>query len=272
MSEALPPNLANALLHASDRLDRWTELHYFGEVDSTNDVALAFASRGAAEGTSILADHQRLGRGRRGQAWFSPAGAGLYLSVVLRPGGDPDALTLVTLAVGVAAAEAVLAAAGLRVELKWPNDLMIGRPWRKVGGILCESMGVGATVEAVVAGIGINLTPAAYPREIADRATSIESELGRPVERAAIVIEVLAELRRLLVRLRAGDRVGVCADWRRWGAAGLGGAPVRWHDHDDERRGRARDIDETGALVVDANGRVERLIAGDVRWEQLSRE
>jgi len=272
MSEPLPPDLASALLHAADRLDAWAGVHFFTEVDSTNDIALSLAARGAVEGASVLADLQRAGRGRRGRTWFSPAGAGLYLSVVLRPGSGSDGLTLLTLGAGVAAARAVSAAGGLPVELKWPNDLVIGRPWRKLGGVLCETIGVGATVEAVVAGIGINLTPAAYPPEIAHRATSVEAELGRPVDRAQMVVELLVALRAMMARLRAGDRAAVCDEWRRLGAAGLGGAAVRWHDHDRERRGRARDIDATGALVVESDGGIEHLIAGEVTWEQLSRE
>lgn len=269
--DTLPPDLIHALVSAEPRLAGFARLRYFADVESTNDIALAFCNAGAPEGTSVLADVQRAGRGRRGRTWFSPPGAGLYLSVVVRMGESARTLPLLTLAAGVAAADAVAATSGLPLELKWPNDLVSGRPWRKLGGLLCEAAGPGPNVDAVVVGIGINLRQVAYPAEIADRATSIETELGRSIDRAALVVEVLARLRDALERLRAGESAWVCQEWRRWGRAGLGGASVRWSDQGSERRGLARDIDEDGALLVESNGRVERLVAGEVMWERLAR-
>lgn len=229
---------------------------------------MRLAAAGASEGTAVLADVQRLGRGRRGREWFSPPGAGVYLSCVIRPGDGGSTLALLTLAAGVATAEAIRSATGLPIELKWPNDVVIGRPWRKLGGILCESVGAGARVDAVVVGIGLNLRPAAYPRELRDRATSIEAELGRSVERALMVVECLAQLTAAASRLRAGDTASVLGSWRRLGASGLDGTCVRWHDQGVERSGRARDIDDDGALLVERGGRVERIIAGEVTWDR----
>ncbi len=178
MTFPLPADLAEALDAAPGGLAH-ASLRYFPEVSSTNDIALRLAETGAPEGTAVLADVQRAGRGRRGRIWFSPPGAGLYLSCVVR-GGRGAALPLVSLAAGVATAEAVVAVTGLPVGLKWPNDLVIGRPWRKLAGILCESTGIGTQPDAVVVGIGVNLRSAAYPAELAGVATSIEVELGRP--------------------------------------------------------------------------------------------
>ena len=271
MSDTLPPDLIHALVAAEPRLAGFARLRYFAEVDSTNDVALALCNSGAPAGTSVLADVQRAGRGRRGRTWFSPPGAGLYLSVIVRLGDSSRTLSLLTLAAGVCAADAVAATTGLPLELKWPNDLVSGRPWRKLGGLLCEAAGPGPHVGAVVVGIGINLRQVAYPAEIGDRATSIETELGRPIERAAIVVELLARLRDALDRLGSGDAAWVCQEWRRWGRAGLGGASVRWFDQSGEHQGLARDIDRDGALLVESSGRVERLVAGEVIWERLSR-
>ncbi|MFI5179152.1 MAG: biotin--[acetyl-CoA-carboxylase] ligase [Vicinamibacterales bacterium] len=272
MSEPLPPDLIHALVSAEPRLAGFARLRYFADVESTNDIALQLASGGAPEGTSVLADVQRAGRGRRGRAWFSPPGAGLYLSVVVRLPDAGRALSLLTLAVGVAVADAVMATSGLPVELKWPNDLVIGRPWRKLGGLLCESVGAGAQVDAVVVGIGINLRQVAYPPEIADRATSIETELGRSIERAAVVVEVLSRVRDAIEQFRGGEVNWVCHEWRRLGRAGLGGASVSWSDQGVAHHGLARDIDEHGALIVESNGRVDRLVAGEVTWERLSRD
>jgi BirA family biotin operon repressor/biotin-[acetyl-CoA-carboxylase] ligase len=245
-------------------------LHYFVETDSTNDVALTLAGRGAPGGTSVLADAQRSGRGRRGRDWFSPPGAGLYLSVIVRPERQAPGLSLVTLAAGVALASAVRGATGLACELKWPNDLVAGRPWRKLAGVLCEASGVaGESLDAVVVGVGVNVLPAAYPAEIAALATSLETELSRPVDRPRLVVEILAGLAEVTRRLWDGDRAWVLDEWRRFGRAGLGGAVVRWNDRGSARRGAARDIDADGALLVDADGRRERLVAGEVTWERL---
>jgi BirA family biotin operon repressor/biotin-[acetyl-CoA-carboxylase] ligase len=252
-------------------LPEGVDLRHFAEVDSTNEVALKLAAAGAPEGTAVLADAQRAGRGRRGRSWFSPPGAGLYLSCIVRWNAGP----LLTLAAGVAAARAVEATTALPVELKWPNDLVVGRPWRKLGGILCEAVGAGPLVETVVVGIGINLQPAAYPAELARRATSIEVELGRPVDRAPLVAECLVQLFAIVERLRDGGVSSVIDDWRRLGRAGLENAAVRWQDQDGERRGRARDVAADGALLVevergDRGGVLERIVAGEVTWETLT--
>src|SRR5690606_16318828 len=127
--DLLPDDLAAALDGATARLESFARVHYCHEVESTNDLALALAAEGAPEGVSVMAGAQRRGRGRRGHEWFSPPGVGLYLSVIVRPEMAPGPLPLLTIGAGVAMAEAVVATTGLPVELKWPNDLVIGRPW-----------------------------------------------------------------------------------------------------------------------------------------------
>jgi BirA family transcriptional regulator, biotin operon repressor / biotin---[acetyl-CoA-carboxylase] ligase len=274
MFEPLPADLQTAIA-ASDRLGRLADVRYRAEVGSTNDLALSLAAAGEPEGVSVLADAQSAGRGRRGRDWFSPPGAGLYLSTIVRPGGDADGpaahaetLPLITLAAGVAAAQAVHATASLPVTLKWPNDLVIGAAWRKLGGVLCEAAGLGGRIDAIVVGIGINVGLAAYPPALAARATSIESELGRPVERTSLIVDLLAALRQWIDTVHRGDAAAICAAWRQLGQDGLGGAPVQWQDGDRVRHGRARDIADDGALLVEVDGRMERLIAGEVLWDR----
>lgn len=271
MSDPIPADLATALA-MSRQLGPFSRLAYVVETGSTNDLALSMAANGAAEGTVVVADQQRSGRGRRGRDWFSPPGAGLYLSAVVRPTASVGSVPMLTLAAGAAAARAVRSMTALPVELKWPNDLVIGRPWRKLGGVLCETTGSGSRIDAVIVGIGINLLATAYPREIADRATSIEAELGRSVERAPVIVAVLESLAAAVEHFHAGRLGEICRDWRTLAAPGLGGASVRWTDRGVERRGRAHDIDGDGALLVESAGRVERLVAGEVRWEGLSRD
>jgi BirA family biotin operon repressor/biotin-[acetyl-CoA-carboxylase] ligase len=275
MSDPLPADLAEAL-SASACLPPGVTLQYFSEAESTNDIALALAEAGAPDGTAVLADWQRAGRGRRGRSWFSPPGAGVYLSSIVRTSRDVGAagstwpMALLTLAAGVAVAEAVSSSTGLPVELKWPNDVVIGRPWRKLAGVLCESVGVGARVDAIVVGIGVNLRAAAYPPELSDRATSIEVELGRSVDRAMLVVGCLEHLAGGVRRLRQRDRDGVVSAWRQLGRAGLNGASVRWHQESGEQRGLARDIDPDGALVIERGGQLERISAGEVLWDRMN--
>jgi BirA family biotin operon repressor/biotin-[acetyl-CoA-carboxylase] ligase len=275
MFEPLPADLQVAIA-ACDRLGPLADVRYCAEVGSTNDLALSLAAAGEPEGVSVLAETQTAGRGRRGRDWFSPPGAGLYLSTIVRPGATDAAgqaehgetLPLITLAAGIAAAQAVFATASLPVTLKWPNDLVIGAAWRKLGGVLCEAAGLGARIDAIVVGIGINVGVAAYPPALGARATSIESELGRPVERTVLIVELLAALRQWIDTVHRGDAAVICAAWRQLGQAALGGAAVHWQDGDHVRHGRARDIAPDGALLVDVDGRMQRLIAGEVLWDR----
>ena len=167
----------------------------------------------------------------------------------------------------IAAAESIEVASGLRCDLKWPNDIVIGRPWRKLGGVLCES-----SERAVVIGIGLNLRAAAYPPDIADRVTAIEVELGREIDSAALSGALMRSLQAALAQLRAGAHDQICDAWRSRARSGLDGRAVRWGQEGSEHRGRARDIDADGALLVEAEGRIVRVIAGEVTWEPWTRE
>lgn len=259
-----PADLRRALDAARERLGAFADLHFAETIGSTNDAATELSLAGAREGVSVLADQQTAGRGRRGRSWSSPPGAGLYLSVVFR-GAELTAVPgLVTLGAGVAAAAAVQRATGMPVALKWPNDLVIGDAWKKLGGILCEAQGR----EALIVGIGINVTSSSHPPDVAARATSIESELGRGTDRAALVVECLVELRALAAALRSADRADLLSQWRHRAASGWQGAMVNWQDGNVSVRGVVRDVDADGALLVDRDGQQERVIAGEVLWER----
>jgi BirA family biotin operon repressor/biotin-[acetyl-CoA-carboxylase] ligase len=267
----VPVELAVAIARASERLGPFVNLRYAAELDSTNDTALALAQRGAGEGVSVLADYQRAGRGRRGRTWFSPGGAGIYLSALVMPPSAEVPPGFITLAAGVSVAEAVRRVSGLPVLLKWPNDIVIGRHWRKIGGVLCETATAGAPVEVVVVGIGLNLSETVYPAEIRDRATSLEAELGRGVAVSALVVELLAQLKECMAWLRGGATDRIRRAWLALGAEGWIGARVAWHDGNTLRRGCVRGIDGDGALIVDVEGAAERIMAGEVHWETQAR-
>src|SRR3954454_4507417 len=137
--DELPAEFAAAFEHVRPRMGALgRRLLYFSSIGSTNDVAAECAAAGDAEGTVVIADRQTAGRGRRGHTWFSPSGSGLYISLVVMAGrarhSASRAMSLVTLMAGVALAEAVTRITGLGAEIKWPNDLLVGR--RKLAGIL----------------------------------------------------------------------------------------------------------------------------------------
>ena len=250
------------LREAAPRLGPFAgRVRHHPRVGSTNDVAAQLAEDGAPHGTVVVAEEQTAGRGRHGNRWSSPPGAGLYLSALLRTDSPP----VLTLAAGVAVAEALARAAGLDASLEWPNDVMAaaGRR-RKVAGILAEASTVGQRVDRVVLGIGINLRDGAWPPEVAWRAASVEGLTGRRVDPAAVLVEVLAALAARCGEIEAGR---VAALLRRWEelAPSSRGAPVEWSEGPVRRRGVTEGVDEQGALIVRVEGRRERLSGGEVR-------
>ena len=261
---------------------------YFTTIGSTNDVAASLATDASAEGTVVIADAQTAGRGRRGRTWFSPPASGLYVSVVLSPGRstvDPArTTTLLTLAAGVALAEGIERATGLSPSIKWPNDLLVGR--RKLAGILAETVaadlprpadvrgGLSASEQPahalrdpvnVVLGYGINVGPMAYPPELRDRATSLETELGRMIDRMLVCVETLVGLSTRYRDLVDGRFDAILDAWRRR-APFHQGAHVSWETPTGRQAGVTEGIDDHGALLVRVSDRVERIVAGEVSW------
>ncbi|HEX8031209.1 MAG TPA: biotin--[acetyl-CoA-carboxylase] ligase [Vicinamibacterales bacterium] len=241
------------------RPDAPLDVRWHATLPSTMDTASSLVHDGAAHGVVVVADAQTAGRGRRGSSWASPPGAGLYFSFVARPPGvDATGLSLLTLAAGVAVRDGISSATGLAPDLKWPNDLIVGR--RKLAGILAEGIAIGTAGQSVIVGVGLNLQPAAYPPDVSIRATSIEGELGRPVERGQVFAEILISLWDRLAQL-AQSPGDILQAWRR-GSPNAIGTQVEW----DGRQGVTAGIDDTGALLVNTAGRTERIIAGELRW------
>lgn len=247
------------------------DVRWHASLPSTMDAAAALAHEGAPHGVVVAAEQQTAGRGRRGTTWESPAGAGLYFSLLvrsqaphLRQGYGAQAspksqtLSLLTLAAGVGVRDGVAAATGLAPDLKWPNDLLVNR--RKLAGILAEGLAIGTPEQAVILGVGLNVQPAAYPPDVSRRATSLEGELGRPVDRDELLSAVLAGLRDRLARLEQspGD---ILQAWRAASPSAMG-THVEW----DGRRGVTAGIADDGALLVRTSAGLERVVAGELHW------
>lgn len=264
VSRELPEDVAAALAAARPRLAIPLDVHWAASLPSTMDVATEAARRGAAEGYVVGADTQTAGRGRRGRAWESPLGAGVYLSLVLRPPpGDARLLGLLTLAVGVGVRRAVARATGLAPDLKWPNDVVIGR--RKLAGILAEGHHVGTDAQAVVVGIGVNVAPAPMSLEVSPLATSLEEALGRAISRSDLLAALFVDVIAAYVELRGDGPDDILREWTQAAPSALG-VTVEWDAPDGARRGVTEGIDGDGALLVRTPTSVERVIGGVVRW------
>ena len=262
--DRIPDDFAAALAATVDERGAFgARLTYCAETGSTNDLASAAAERGEPEGTTFVAGAQTKGRGRLGRSWFSPPGAGLYLSTIVR---RASLAPWVTLAGGVAAAEGIARATALPVQIKWPNDIVAvgGRGFparRKIAGILAEAASRPDGVQHVVLGMGINLRPAAYPPELADRATSIESELGRAVDAGQVLAQVLASLNRALHDVWTAGPPPLVARWLAL-APSAHGAPIEW----DGGSGVTAGLAEDGALLARSGDGLHRIISGEIRW------
>jgi BirA family biotin operon repressor/biotin-[acetyl-CoA-carboxylase] ligase len=206
------------------------KLQHLPSVGSTNVLALEAAQADAAHGSVWIADEQTAGRGRSNHAWHSIAGDGLYVSVLLRPRmALVDALWL-SLATALAAQAAITTGTGLKPDIRWPNDLLIGN--KKCGGILVETAAVAPQSDApamlrhAVIGVGINVNHHSFAAELESLATSLRRESGRPWAREQILIEFLralekeialleAELRRTSTEPSLLDRFTVASSWVR---------------------------------------------------------
>lgn len=171
------------------------KLHFAPITRSTNtDAMTAARTVGAPHGSVWMADEQTAGRGRGDHRWHSAAGEGLYVSVLLRPQLSAAQLSLMPLAAGLAAVDAIRAVAAVDADLRWPNDLLIGS--RKAGGILVEAKAESETAPYAVVGIGINVHQRAFAPDLATPATSLDMEAGTRVSRQALLVALLKSLER----------------------------------------------------------------------------
>src|ERR1700686_3053355 len=164
-------------------------VYHFFKTDSTNRVALELGHAGEPEGAVVLAEEQTAGKGRAGRAWQSERAAGIYVSLLLRPRLAPVQAPLLTMMAGLSAHTAIQAQTGLAVDLKWPNDLLIGG--KKGGGILRGMYAEPAQVRFVIVGIGLNVNQEKFPSELSASATSLRVESGRPQSRLELLGRLL---------------------------------------------------------------------------------
>ena len=258
--DRLLPELILAL-PAARRLCRGGVIHRLS-TGSTNADARALAADGAVDGTLVTAEEQTAGKGRLGRDWASPAGCGIYASLILRPAIPLHRIPLLTLLTAVATAEAVIDVTGLPVRIKWPNDLLVNG--RKFAGVLTEAVSEVDIVECVIIGFGINVnTPLeALPERAIYPATSILAELGHPADRLRILTACLERFGHWY-RLLESDPEPLLQRWT--ALAGMAGRRVSIRQHDTTLSGVVTGIDPDGALrLTAADGSVQKVYHGDI--------
>lgn len=240
-------------------------IHHFYKIGSTNTAAMAAAAEGAIEGSVFLAEEQTAGRGRGANSWESERSAGIYCSVVLRPALPPSEVLVLALAAGLAVRAAIAEIdASVAVDLKWPNDVLIGG--KKVCGILTEMNAEATRVRYIVVGIGINVNQPRFPKELEDEAISLRMATGREWSRVDLTAGLLKSLDReyrLLVE-QADALQSILrrfADFSSW----VGGKQVRIEQTGSPIEGITEGLDQRGFLQIRTPQGLQTVLSGTVR-------
>ncbi len=257
-------------LHADDLISRLGEarvigrdIRVFRETPSTNDLIGKFARDGVKEGIVVFAESQSKGRGRLGREWISPARKGLWFSILLRPDLRPQEATQLTVVSATALRRAIEGQTGLKVEIKWPNDILIRG--KKVAGILTELYAELDRINYVILGVGVNvnLIPLDFPPDLRKIATSLRTELGKGLSRSELAVHILRELEQDYSRLRAGDFSALADEWEQH--CTTIGHEITIRSGQRQIGGVAESLGEDGALLLRTeHGHLERIMGGDV--------
>ena len=237
-------------------------VYFYEEIDSTNTQAKRLAEEDAPSGTLIVSDCQLKGKGRRGRVWTSPKGEAIYMTILLRPQIRPDRASMVTLVMGLSVVQAIRNVLGLETSIKWPNDVVLNR--KKLVGTLTEMSAQMDYIEYMVIGTGINANMTEFSEELKDKATSLRMEMGRPVNRAALIAESMKCFEKNYeIFEKTQDLSGLIEDYQAV-LANLN-QPVRVLEPGHEYSGIARGINEKGELLVEReDGTVTAVYSGEV--------
>jgi len=240
-------------------------IYAFGEIDSTNSCARALADVGAEEGTIVVAEYQTEGRGRLGRSWTAERGANLLFSALIRPALRQEQAGILPFFAAVAIARAIEPIVGQRVECKWPNDLLLDG--KKFCGILLETaISEGRLMHAIL-GIGINVNQRAFPAPLLDTATSVAREKKKAVNRRDLFHSVLFEMESLYQELLSGNTKTILSEWL--SRCTMIGKQISVRTGDEVVRGRALEVRETGALVLETPAGAATFFAADVTLADL---
>lgn len=247
----------------SIRKTKWvgTEICYFDVTDSTNTQAKSLGEGDAPNGTLVVAGKQESGRGRRGRSFESPAGTGIFMTLLLRPEIEPQNASMLTLVSALAVAKGIEHMVDLPVQIKWPNDIVING--KKVCGILTEMSAQMDYVNYIVIGIGINVGNEEFPEEIKDMATSIYLESGKHVNRAMLIEKIWEEFEDYYeLYEKTQDLSSLVKEYDSYLVNR--GQKVRVLDSKEPYEGKAMGITDRGELIVDTWEARRLVSAGEV--------
>lgn len=267
MTQLLPDDFAEAVSARPELCG--CRFEYEPVVSSTNDLAVVLAGTNVETGTVVLADRQTVGRGRRGHDWYSPAGVGIYMSVIFRHVSSP----MITLLAGVSVVESIHALTGVDAELKWPNDVIVRSKSkesdrvrvRKVAGVLVEALPAESGA-GVVVGIGVNVHSSLRPAELEEMAASLEELSDTKTGRGPLCADIRVRLEEWLGLPQLLVSSSVTERWRKLSPSSRG-VSVSWEEMGIRKSGITNGIDETGALLVLSEEGVQRVVGGELSWE-----
>lgn len=237
------------------------EIEYYQRLESTNEESFELIEEGCGEGTIIVTDHQTSGKGRQGRSWFSAPGKGLAFSIILIPETPLNQSGLLSLAAGIAVAQAI-EQFGLEPTLKWPNDILLNR--KKCGGILVESKVQSDVMVNAVIGIGINVNESSsdFGDEIQEMATSIAIEKANSVQRELVLAWTLNSFEEWYNNLKNGDLNKIVETWLNY--CGHLDKPVTIHQHGEEKTGNFIGVNESGNGLIDFAGQILSISAEEI--------
>lgn len=258
------PDVMSASEIASRIHTKWAgqKIVYLAETDSTNNDCRRLLQEGSPNGTLVVADMQKTGKGRRGRTWISPPGVSIYMTIGLRPEFEPGRASMLTLVMALAICRTLADVTGLNTQIKWPNDIVVNG--KKVCGMLTEMSLVDAYIDQVVIGVGVNVNQEQFAPEIAQTATSLRIETGEKVGRVQIIQKSMEYFEEYYEKfVTTCDMSAIMGEYN--DALANMGAQVRVLDPKGEFGGIARGIDEMGQLLVElSDGTITAVYAGEV--------
>jgi len=245
---------------SSYKLSNAPQIIYLDEVDSTNNYARALSDSTAGD-FLVVSDMQTFGKGRLGRSWSSPSGIGIFMSLCIKPKMAVEKASIITLVMALSLCDAIEELYSVNTAIKWPNDIVINS--RKISGILTEMSSDMDGIKYIISGVGINVNNKEFPEEIKDMASSLFLETGIMMDRSKLIACIMYHFyKNLHIFLKTEDMSELKENYEKY-LANIG-KEVKILDPKGEFNAIALGIDENGALLVNVEGKIKRIISGEV--------